>query len=131
MRAERRKRKRFQVENEAFAAFIRSNEPVIVGKIMDASSGGLAVHYLASGKLGEGLVGIRIFGPNLCSTDRIACKIVYDKVLAEELRDNFPLRRCGVEFSQIVYLRASKLQSPMSVLLGWRPEEVHSGTPSL
>lgn len=101
MNKEQRKRKRFSVRNGAFAAFIRPNEPVIVGKIMDISQGGMAVRYLAPERLGEGFAAIRIFGPDSYPTNRIECRIVYDEILAEESSDNFCVRRCGVEFSEI------------------------------
>jgi hypothetical protein len=101
MSRERRRCRRFHLRNEAFAAIIRPNEPVIVGKILNASRGGLAVRYIAPGRLGEGFARIRIIGPNLHPTDQIYGKVVYDEVLAEESWDTFSIRRCGIEFSQI------------------------------
>jgi hypothetical protein len=83
---------------------------VIVGKIMDISHGGLAVRYLANGKLEEGLAEVRIFGPNLNPTNRIKCKIVYDKILSEESWDIFSVRRCGVKFSRIASFDTAKLK---------------------
>jgi hypothetical protein len=115
MTVDHRKRKRFDTGNEAFAAFIRPNEPVIVGKIMDISQGGLAVRYLANGKLEEGLAEVRIFGPNLDSTNRIECKIVYDQILTEESWDIFSVRRCGVKFKRIASFDSAKLKTLMKV----------------
>jgi hypothetical protein len=100
MNMEQRRRRRFPAGNGAFAAFIRPNDPVIVGRIMDISRGGLAVRYLASVELGEGPAWVRIFGANLQPTGRIGCRIVYDKVLIEESWDILSMRRCGVEFSR-------------------------------
>ena len=113
MIAEQRKLKRFNTDNEAFAAFIRPNEPVIVGRIMDISQGGIAVRYLANGDLGVGFAEIRIFGPNVNPTNPIQCEIIYDKVLAEESWDVFSVRRCGVKFNRIVSFDSAKLKALM------------------
>jgi hypothetical protein len=110
MLVEQRKRKRFNIGAEAFAAFIRPNEPIIVGKIIDIGRGGLAVHYFASGKLGEGSTLIRVFGPNLNSTGRIECSIVYDTDLVEELWNTVTVRRCGVQFTRIAPSDSAKLK---------------------
>ncbi len=107
---EQRKRKRFNIADEAFAAFIRSNEPIIVGKIMDIGQGGLAVQYFASGKLAEGSSLIRVFGPNLNSTGRIECSIVYDKDLVAESCNTVSVRRCGVRFTRIASFDSAKLK---------------------
>jgi hypothetical protein len=111
MTFEQRKLKRFNAGNEAFAAFIRPNEPVIVGKIVDISQRGLAVHYLANRILEEGSAEVRIFGPNLKPTNRIECKIIYDRVLNEESWDIFSVRRCGVKFSRIASFDSAKLKA--------------------
>jgi len=113
MIAEQRKLKRFSTDKEAFAAFIRPNEPVIVGRIMDISQGGLAVRYLANGDLGVGFAEIRIFGPKLNPTNPIRCEIIYDKVLAEESWGVFSVRRCGVKFNRIVSFDSAKLKALM------------------
>ncbi len=113
MIVEHRKLKRFSTGNEAFAAFIRPNEPMIVGKILDISQGGFAVRYLANEKLGEGSAEVRIFGPSINSTNRIGCTIVYDRVLVEESLDVFSVRRCGVKFSRIASLELARLKSLM------------------
>jgi len=110
---EQRKSKRFSPGNAAFAAFIRPNEPVIVGKVMDISQRGVAVRYLANGKLEEGSAEVRIFGPNLNTTNRIECKIVYDQVLGKESWDVFLVRRCGVKFSRIASFDSAKLRTLM------------------
>jgi hypothetical protein len=110
---EHRKSKRFNTRDLAFAAFIRPNEPVIVGKIMDVSQRGLAVRYLANGRLEEGSAEVRIFGPNLKATDKIECKIVYDQILSEESWDIFLVRRCGVKFRRIASVDSAKLRTLM------------------
>ena len=119
---EKRRRKRFQVEHEAFAAFIRPDEPVLVGRITDISRGGLSVRYLGFGKLGEGLTKIQIFGPKLYPTSRMECRIVYDEALGEESCDVLSVRRCGLKFSRMTQFHSAKLQSllhaPLSALGG-------------
>jgi hypothetical protein len=115
MAIERRKSKRFNTGDSDFAAFIRPNEPVIVGKIVDISQQGLAVRYLASGKLGEGTAEVRIFGPNLGPTGHIKCKVVYDQILAEESWDAFLVRRCGVKFSLVSQFDSAKLRALMKM----------------
>jgi c-di-GMP-binding flagellar brake protein YcgR len=118
MSTEKRKRKRFTVGSETFAAFIRPDEPIVVGRIMDISRGGLAVHYLGSGKVGEVSTKIRIFGPNLHPTNRIECKIVYDEAFTEESTNVLSVRRCGLKFSQIAQFQSAKLQSLIQTSIG-------------
>ena len=64
-------------------------------------------------KLEEGSAEVRIFGPNLNTTNRIECKIVYDKILSEESLDAFLVRRCGVKFSRIASFDSAKLRTLM------------------
>lgn len=112
MIAEQRKLKRFNTGYEAFAAFIRPNEPIVVGKIMDISRGGMAVRYIANEKIGEGFSEIRVFGPSLNSTERIMCEIIYDKLLIEESWD-ISVRRCGLKFIRIDSFDSAKLKTLM------------------
>lgn len=113
MNTEQRKRKRLLVWNEAFAAFIKPDEPVIVGKIMDISQCGLAVRYLAPEKIGEGFTSVRIFGPDFHPTSRIVCKVVYDEVVSEESWGGVSVRRCGIEFNRVASLDVAKLKNLM------------------
>ncbi|MHC1725253.1 MAG: hypothetical protein AB9866_04445 [Syntrophobacteraceae bacterium] len=95
---EKRRRRRFQGGGEAFAAFIRPNEPIVVGKVVDMSSGGLGVRYLAEGEVGEGFSHVTIFVPNSTKVERIRSTVVYDMEITEESFKSQPVRRCGIKF---------------------------------
>jgi hypothetical protein len=100
MSVELRKLKRFEGGEEAFVAFIRPDEPIIVGKIIDISSGGLGVRYLAAEKFGEGPSLVEVFGPSSIRVDRIKSTVIYDREIPEESMSSLSVRRCGIKFEQ-------------------------------
>ena len=100
MSIEMRKLKRFEAGEGTFVAFIRSEQPIIVGKIIDISSGGLGVRYLAAEEIGQGPSLVEIFGPSSTRTDRIRSTVIYDDEISDESFNSLSVRRCGIKFGQ-------------------------------
>ena len=80
MSEEKRKFKRFNGKEGAFAAFMRPNELINMGQIQNISMGGLCVRYLSTHDNPTGCSAIKIFGSNdrFIHLDRVQCRIVYD-----------------------------------------------------
>jgi hypothetical protein len=95
---EKRKYKRFEISEEIFAAFVIPGEPVIVGRVLDASSHGISVQYLATRKLDTGPANISIFGLDLPRMNRIATTVMYDLEVSGDLWSDHQTRRCGIKF---------------------------------
>ncbi len=106
---ENRRHERIQVRGDIFAAFIRPNEPVRVGRVVDFSSGGLGVQYVTTSLVGEGPVKVEIFSSGPVRTERIESKVVYDREILSESSLDICLRHCGVEFKQPCSLVQSQL----------------------
>jgi len=100
---EKRKFKRFKGKEGAFAVFIKPNELINMGQILDISMRGLCLRYLATNGPNEGCSAIKIFGSNdrFIHLDRIQCKIVYDLEVPEGSWEQISTRRCGVEFENL------------------------------
>lgn len=101
MYSEQRKHKRFQSKGEAFAAFIKPNQSIIVGRIADISLGGLGIVYLAIDEVGEGTPDVEVFGLDSVHLSRIRSTVVYDSYLPDQSSDFLAVRRCGVKFDQL------------------------------
>jgi hypothetical protein len=95
---DQRKHKRFKAQDEVFAAFVMPSEPIIVGKVLDVSSGGAGFQYLGAKKLAKGLTSIKIFRLNSSHMERVESTVVYDLEVPEEPWSLPKLRRCGVKF---------------------------------
>jgi hypothetical protein len=100
MGLDHRKHKRVKAESDIFAAFVVPNEPIIVGRILDLSPGGVGVKYLATGKLRAGPTSINIFGMSSDHMERIQSTVIYDMEIAEESWSIPAVRRCGIKFDQ-------------------------------
>ncbi len=98
MREDQRRHKRFKTQNEVFAAFVVPDEPIIVGKVLDVSSGGVGVQYLGTRRLKKGPTSIKIFGLTSSHMERIQSTVVYDLEIPEEAWDLPKVRRCGIRF---------------------------------
>lgn len=109
VRRERRRHKRFEMCKEVFAAFVIPEGPVIVGKVLDASLGGMAVQYLATRKLDTGPASISIFGSDSHRMNRIESIVMYDFETPEESWSNPRMRRCGIRFQE----RRSELKAQL------------------
>jgi len=109
---EKRKFRRFKAKEGAFAAFIRPNELVNMGQVLDISIGGLCIRYLATNNGHHGCTSIKVFGSNdrFIHVDKIECKVVYDHEIPEGSWEQISTRRCGVEFESLSIRHLSILQ---------------------
>jgi c-di-GMP-binding flagellar brake protein YcgR len=109
---EKRKYKRFNSKEGAFAVFIVPDELVNIGQIQDISMGGLCVRYLSTNEDNQGCSEIRIFGSNDRFTylDEVQCRIVYDHKVPGDSWEQISTRRCGVEFENLSVKQQSVLQ---------------------
>lgn len=114
VRRERRKHKRFEIRDEVFAAFVVPGEPIIVGKVLDASLGGVCVQYLATRKLDPGPANISIFGLNSPRMNRMESTVMYDLAVPEEAWSDPETRRCGIRFEK----RRSEVKARLKEVLG-------------
>lgn len=100
MSEEKRKFKRFKGKEGAYAVFIRPEELVNLGRVIDISLGGLCFRYLSTGDMSRECSGIKIFGRdgNFFHIERVECKIVYDLEIPNGSWAQISTRLCGVEF---------------------------------
>ena len=114
MSEEKRKFKRFKGKEGAFAAFIRPNELINLGQVMDISMGGLCVRYLATSDVSTDTdcSGIKIFGSNgrFIHVDKVDCTIIYDQEIPNGSWEQLTTRRCGVRFENLTIRQKSMLQ---------------------
>ncbi|MHC1727847.1 MAG: hypothetical protein AB9866_17900 [Syntrophobacteraceae bacterium] len=112
MSENRRKYKRYKGKEGAFAAFIRPNEFINLGKIQDISLNGLCVRYLATKGVSTEYSGIKIFGSNgrFIHVERVQCKIIYDYEIPEGSWEQLSTRQCGVQFENLSVRSLSMLQ---------------------
>jgi c-di-GMP-binding flagellar brake protein YcgR len=108
-RLERRKRKRFRVQNDTFVVLI-SNE-TRVGPLRDIAMDGLAFHYTGreeplnkSAKLGVFSVNHDLF------LYKVPCKIISDSKIYARHPSPITKRRCGVQFSELTEDQRSELK---------------------
>jgi len=109
---EKRKFTRFKGKEGAFAAFIGPNDLMNVGQIQDISIGGLSFNYASTNEDNKERSEIKIFGSNGRSIhlDKVQCRIVYDRKVAEGSLEQIITRCCGVEFENPSVKRSSMLQ---------------------
>ena len=109
--AEKRKEKRFTMEEGTFAA-LKNHSLSLGGVIKHISPGGLAVHYIADGNLLHGTVMIdRLFkGKDYCFHD-VPVKIISNLEPQDQpLFSSIPMRRCGIQFQEMTPSRMSQLE---------------------
>ncbi len=109
---DKRKFTRFKGKERAFAAFMRPNDLMNMGRIQDISMGGLCVQYMPTNELDKGRSEIKIFGSNgrFIHLDKVQCRIVYDRKVPEGFWEQIATRCCGVEFENLSVQHASMLQ---------------------
>ena len=100
MDLDHRKHKRFKTEGEIFAAFVMPNKPIIVGRVLDLSMGGVGVRYLATSKVELGPVSIKIFDMSSHHMERIQSTVIYDAEIPEESWSTPAVRRCGIKLGR-------------------------------
>ncbi|HYA42197.1 MAG TPA: PilZ domain-containing protein [Syntrophobacteraceae bacterium] len=98
VRKDQRRYKRLKVQAEVFAAFVIPGQPIIVGKILDVSSGGIGVQYLGTRRLEKGPTRIKIFRLNSSHMQRAQSTVVYDLEMSGEPGTLPKVHRCGVKF---------------------------------
>jgi len=110
---ERRKHKRFQVEDGKFAVLRRPwPHPTTLGQIIDISMGGLAFRYIAGEERSHQPSELEILWAD-CSfrLDKIPFETISDFKTANEVAYSFTTtRRCGVEFGELTLNQVSELE---------------------
>lgn len=107
---ERRRHKRFQAEEGAYAAVRPQYEKI--GQIIDVSRGGLAFRYMVSGSQEDASSELDIFligeGFHL---DKVPFQTVSDEGIPERLSPGSQkMRRCGVQFGELTQMQILKLK---------------------
>ncbi len=107
-----RKHKRYKGKEGAFAAFLRPDEFINLGQVIDISLGGLCIRYLSTSQTPAGCSGVKIFGSNgrFIHVDKVQCRIVYDREIPEGSWEQLSTRRCGVQFENLTVRHKSMLQ---------------------
>jgi hypothetical protein len=107
---ERRRHKRFQAEEGAYAAVRPQYDKI--GQIIDVSRGGLAFRYMISGGQEDASSELDIFligdGFHL---DKVPFQTVSDEGIPERLSPGSQkMRRCGVQFGELTQMQILKLK---------------------
>lgn len=107
---ERRKHKRFRVQNGSFAALCPQFS--ILGQIIDISTGGLSFRYVASEGRSKESSQLRILltDGSFCF-DKIPFEAVWDTPMPREFSFGaITLRQCGVQFGELTHGQKLDLQ---------------------
>ena len=107
---ERRRHKRFQAEEGAYAAVRPQYDKI--GQIIDVSRGGLAFRYMVSGSQEDASSELDIFligdGFHL---DKVPFQTVSDEGIPERLSPSSQkMWRCGVQFGELTQMQILKLK---------------------
>ena len=108
--SERRKYKRFQAQDRAFAAFSSSVKEI--GQIIDISKGGLAVRYLPSQDQVTDSSDLEIFlANNGFHLKKVPFKTISDFEIPSEFAiSSIAMRRRGVQFGKLSHIQTSQLE---------------------
>jgi c-di-GMP-binding flagellar brake protein YcgR len=108
-RVERRKHKRFQVDNSAFVILGSHYEKL--GRIIDISMGGLAFRYMtAVERPNASYLAIVLPETNFC-LDEVSAKTISDFELPDKLpASSITVRRCGVQFVNLTDNQKSQIE---------------------
>ncbi len=107
--AERRKHKRFKVQNDTFV-MLRSNDTK-VGPIIDVSMDGLGFHYVGSKKpIGESAKLSILPAEDSSYLYKIPCRAVWDRKVNENHFSSISMRRCGVQFGELTPYQKAQLE---------------------
>jgi hypothetical protein len=106
---ERRKHKRFQVQNGAFV--ILTPPDTKVGRIMDISMGGLAFHYVGRADPSNKSTKLSIFSGD-CSfyLYKVPCETILDSRAYVSHSAPISIRRCSVQFGELTHNQVSRLE---------------------
>ena len=100
-RVERRKHKRFRVQDGSFALLYHDLR--VLGQILDIGSDGLAFRYVASKARSDGPSKLKILSTNgsFC-LEKVPFKTVWDSAIPREFSfGSITLRHCGVQFAEL------------------------------
>ena len=108
--AERRKHKRFRVQNGSFAALC--SQFSILGQIIDISTGGLSFRYVASAERSKESSHLSILlTDGSFRFDNIPFEAVWDTPMPREFSFGaITLRQCGVQFGELTHGQKLDLQ---------------------
>lgn len=104
MYEEKRKFKRLRCREGAFAAFLKGDELINMGQVIDVSLGGVCFQYLATAGSDEAYSEVKIFGSNghFIHLERVQCRVVYDREVPDGGSwGKISTRRCGVQFEEL------------------------------
>lgn len=111
---ERRKHKRFRVQNGAFAVFTAFSWPYStqkLGQIIDIGMGGLAFSYIASEEAPTGAVELSIFlAENRFHLRNIPFETISDVETNEVPFSSITMKRSGVQFGELTPNQVSQLK---------------------
>ena len=100
MHKDRRKHKRYEAQEGIFAAFLIAEEPVVMGRILNMSGGGLGAQYLATRELKPGPITTKIIGRNSSYMEPIKSTLIYDSEISEASWGTLRVGRCGIKFER-------------------------------
>lgn len=107
---ERRKQKRFQVGNGAFA--VARPKLTKLGQIIDIGLGGLAFRYVVTGTWANGAFEVDIFLVNDgFYLEKVPIQLISDIRLPKTIsKRSLPMRRCGVQFGKLTENQVVQLE---------------------
>jgi hypothetical protein len=107
---ERRKHRRFEVQEGAFAGLGHRFTPV--GQIMDIGKGGLSFRYVAEANESNGLSELQIVASNRNTRfDKAPCKPIWDLEIPYAFSGvSITMRQCGVQFGELTAGWVSQLE---------------------
>lgn len=108
-RVERRKHKRFQVDNGAFVVLGSNHDKS--GRIIDISVGGLAFRYMTPVERQNGSYLAIVLPETNFYLDEVSIKTISDFELPYKLPTNsMAMRRCGVQFVNLTDNQKSQIE---------------------
>jgi hypothetical protein len=106
---ERRKRRRFRIQNDTFVV-LRSNGTK-VGALKEITMEGLSFHYVGREEPLAESAELSIFSPdNDFYLFTVPCKITSDLKLYKKHPNSITMRRCGVKFGKLTDQQASEIE---------------------
>lgn len=103
---ERRKHKRFRVQDETLAVVGHK-----IGRIIDMSMGGLAFSYIAGREEGDESYQLSILlSEDSFNLTKVPFKTVWDVEALDVPYSSLAMRRCGVEFGDLTERQISQIE---------------------
>ena len=109
VRVERRKHKRFRVENDTFVVLKSYDSKV--GHLKEITMDGLSFHYVGRGEVLTEPAELSVFSPdNDFYLFMVPCRIISDSKLYKNHPSPITMRRCGVQFGELTSQQVSQLE---------------------